>query len=304
MSANLVALTPADLPELLDLCSAALPLDTFSLRLLESRVFEDPRFQPGLALGFRSGRRLVGAMVGVLRTVADGDLHGWIKLLVVDAGHRRGGVGTALLHEMEERFQAAGVMQIDTVGAPYYFWPGVDVRYTPACCFFERMGYTEHRYTLSMAVDLGSQDFDIRPQERKLAEQGLTLHRADSRRLNDILDFIRQEWPPWADEVQLAMRNDPVSMFYAAREGQVVAFAAYDTAMFRGTFGPMGTDASLRGLGVGGVLLKRCLREMKELGYERCEIAWVGPVGFYARQVGATICRIFRDYRRTLAPAT
>lgn len=304
MSTDLVPLTTADLPELLDLCSAALPLDTFSLRLLERRLFEDPRFQPGLAIGFRSGKRLAGAVFGVLRSAADGQPHGWIKLAAVDAGHRRGGVGTLLVQEMEERFQAAGVTQMDTIGAPHYFWPGVDVRYTPACCFLERLGYAEHRYTLNMAVDLAGQNLDTHRQERKLTEQGLTLHRADARRLPEIVAFIGQEWPPWADEVQIAMGNDPVSLFYAAREGQVVAFAAYDTAMFPGTFGPMGTDASLRGLGVGGVLFKRCLREMKELGYPRCDIAWVGPVGFYARQAGATISRIFRDYRKTLSPST
>ena len=81
---------------------------------------------------------------------------------------------------------------------------------------------------------------------------------------------------------------------------EVVAFAAYNVAMFPGTFGPTGTAASQRGRGLGALLLDRCLQDLRQLGHQRCEIAWVGPVGFYAAKVGAIITRVFRDYQKPL----
>lgn len=293
-------LSPDELPALLDLCSAALPLDTFSWRLLERRIFEDPRYREDCALGVEIDGRLAAATVGVLRAMPEGHENGWIKLLAVHPSHRRQGLATALLAEIEQRFRAAGARQLDTVGAPHYLWPGVDVRYTPACLLFQRAGFAEHRYTVNMAVDLAAQTFDTATEEHELVRAGYTIHRADHAGLPALQNFIRKEWAAWCDEVAITLGNNPVSMFYATRENVPVAFAAYDTSMFSGTFGPMGTDASCRGKGVGAVLLKKCLRDMKDLGYPRCEIAWVGPVGFYARQVGAHICRVFRDYRKPL----
>ena len=74
MPQQVVPLAPADLPALLDLCAAALPLDTFSLPLLRHRVFDDPRYDAQFSLGTRAGpdRRLSAAVVGVsLWSMAD-----------------------------------------------------------------------------------------------------------------------------------------------------------------------------------------------------------------------------------------
>ncbi len=300
MAHAFIPLTPDHLPALLDLCGSSLPLDTFSQRLLERRLFEDPRYQADLSLGIEHGGRLAAAALGILRPMPEGHHHGWIKLLAVAPAHRRQGLGTALLAQLEQCFRTAGAQQLDTLGAPHYLWPGVDVRYTPACLLFQRAGFAEHRYTVNMAVDLAGQTFDTAAEELELSRSGYAIYRADKAALPVLQDFIRKEWAAWCDEVAITLGNDPVSMFYATRAGVPVAFAAYDTSMFPGTFGPMGTDAACRGKGVGAVLLKKCLRDMKDLGYPRCEVAWVGPVGFYARHVGAHICRVFRDYRKPL----
>lgn len=300
MSDRIIPLTPGQLPALLDLCGVSLPLDPFSVRLLRTRIFEDPRFDGELSLAIEDTGKLIAVAVGVVRAVAEGPPHGWIKLLAVHPDHRRQGLAKALLAELEQRFRQRQVPQLDTVGAPHYLWPGIDVRYTPACCLFEKLGFSEHRYTVNMAVDLAGQNFDTQANEQRLSTDGFAFHRSDPAAFDDILAFIGKDWPVWCDEVRIAMANHPVTLYHATQGDRVVAFAAYDTAMFKGTFGPMGTDASLRGKGVGAVLLKRCLRDMKDRGCPRCEIAWVGPVGFYARQVNACINRVFRDYRKTL----
>ena len=84
------------------------------------------------------------------------------------------------------------------------------------------------------------------------------------------------------------------------KDDQVIAYAAYDVAMFKGTFGSMGTDSSHRGKHLGVTLLRKCLRDMKQMHYPRCEIAWVGPISFYTGNLGACINRVFREYKKTI----
>lgn len=303
MPPELTTLNRSDLPELLELCARELPLDTFSLAVLRDWIFGDARIQPELTLGLRESGRLIGVAVGVIRTLLDGERHGWLKLLAVAGTHRGKRLGARLVRELESRFRAAGARVYTTAGAPWYFWPGVDVRYTPACCLFEREGFSVHRHNVNMAVDLAGQSFDTTADEERLAREGLTLRRADADTLPAILDMIRSEWPlGWPEEAIIAAQREPATLFHIARGREVLAFAAYDTAMFAGTFGPTGTHPVHRGRGLGGILLRRCLQDMKQRGYPRCEIAWVGPVGFYAKQVGATICRVFREYRKELQP--
>lgn len=62
----------------------------------------------------------------------------------------------------------------------------------------------------------------------------------------------------------------------------------------------MGTAASARGLGIGRVLLRRCLRDMREAGARSGEISWVGPKGFYSDAAGAVTRRVFWLYPRDL----
>jgi hypothetical protein len=62
----------------------------------------------------------------------------------------------------------------------------------------------------------------------------------------------------------------------------------------------MGTDAAERQHGIGTVLLKRCLADMKSAGLETARIGWVGPVGFYARVLGARVERVYWFYRKAL----
>ncbi|MFC7587194.1 hypothetical protein ACFQYP_28345 [Nonomuraea antimicrobica] len=63
----------------------------------------------------------------------------------------------------------------------------------------------------------------------------------------------------------------------------------------------MGTAPGARGLGLGRVLLRRCLAEQRAAGQTESQIGWVGPLAFYSRAVGARAERVFWLYRRELA---
>ena len=80
---------------------------------------------------------------------------------------------------------------------------------------------------------------------------------------------------------------------------EVLGFAAYGSSR-PSWFGPMGTAPAAQGLGIGGVLLRRCLADQRAAGHERAEIGWVGPVPFYASNSGARIERVFFLYRKQL----
>jgi mycothiol synthase len=62
----------------------------------------------------------------------------------------------------------------------------------------------------------------------------------------------------------------------------------------------MGTLESERQHGIGTVLLKRCLADLRAAGHRSAQIAWTGPVHFYARAVDARIDRTFWPYQKSL----
>ena len=85
----------------------------------------------------------------------------------------------------------------------------------------------------------------------------------------------------------------------ALRGGEIVGFAAYGSSR-PSWFGPMGTVPAAAGLGIGRVLLRRCLRDQYAAGVRRAQIGWVGPEPFYADAVGARIERVFLQFGRSL----
>ena len=64
-----------------------------------------------------------------------------------------------------------------------------------------------------------------------------------------------------------------------------------------GWLGPMGTDPVQRHGGIGTALLSAIATDLQAAGLSTVEVAWVGPVGFYANAAGATVSRTFRSLR-------
>jgi len=92
----------------------------------------------------------------------------------------------------------------------------------------------------------------------------------------------------WADEISVGFARQPISVFVATQERELIGFAAYECTR-RGFFGPMGVVDSARNNGVGKALLLTALNALKELGYVYAIIGAAGPVRFYQKTVGAII---------------
>lgn len=92
----------------------------------------------------------------------------------------------------------------------------------------------------------------------------------------------------WADEISVGFARQPISVFVATIQRELVGFSAYECTR-RGFFGPTGVIESARGMGAGKALLLASLWGLREMGYVYAIIGGVGPVRFYQKAVGAII---------------
>ncbi len=287
-------LTETELPALLDLCQRSLSFDQFSLPMLQRRFLDEPHHNPAYQLGLWQDAQLVGTLLGSVRET-EGGRAASIRLLSVDPAYRRRGAASRLLRELEARLRADGFRTL-RVGAtaPIYFWPGLDVRYTPAFCFLQEHGFERSGEAVNMQVDLAAHDWNTSAEEERLAKQGFTVRRLEPEDEAEFSDWLAEHWGPvWRYEALATLHNHPVSTFVATRADRICAFASYNATAFENGFGPTGTEQELRGKGLGRILFHRCMRDLKELGYPTAEVCWVGPIAFYARVADAWINRVF-----------
>lgn len=291
----------AELPALLALCVRALPLDRFTSGVLRTRWLEEPEHDPALQLGVWEGDRLVGALLAGVRTGEAGAAAA-VRLLAVDQDFRRRGVASRLLVDVEERVRARGHRAL-SVGnsAPVYFWPGVDLRYTPALCLLERRGYARTGEAVNMRVDLAVRRWGTEGEEARLRAGGFAVRRLAAADREAFAAWLLREWgATWQAEAIRALGNEPVSAWVATEGGVIRSFAAYGVTAFEHGFGPTGTEEAYRGKGLGSVLFRRCMRDLAETGHATAEVIWVGPVAYYARVADAWINRVFAQYEKRL----
>ncbi|GAA3826372.1 hypothetical protein GCM10022226_53890 [Sphaerisporangium flaviroseum] len=303
---------PAELPAIGELARAALTLDAAEAPQLVTRLATPPEGREWTAL-------VTPELDGVVFASTSPDGVGHVDLLAVHPSAQGRGAGRALAVAAEVWLRERGVREMRFAGnPPCYAWPGIDVRYTPAACLAESLGYERYRTAWNMTADLTGyfpggaealgedrasdtaagtaigEGASSRAALARLDSAGVTLHSAPPGERSAVAEFVRRQWnDSWAWEVEQAS-----GCHYAARQDEILGFAAWGARP--GWFGPMGTAEAARGLGVGRVLLRRCLQEQAAAGLRSVQISWVGPVRFYARAVGARVERVFWLYRRSL----
>ncbi|MEH0969662.1 GNAT family N-acetyltransferase [Micromonospora sp. CPCC 205546] len=306
MDLEIAELGPDQRHSVVDLCGRALDLPEDAAEApdvvdaLWTRAAAD---RPVVALGAYRGTDLLGVLVC---SGAAGDARlGHVDLVAVDPAHRRGGVGRALLSSAERILAGLGAAEVLLAGnPPYYAWPGIDVRYTPAVCAALALGYRQDRTAWNMTADLsydGSPALrPTEPAEARLAGRGVTVRRAGAGDLPALTEFARATFGgAWDAELAGSVGRDRAGCHLAERDGELLGFAAYGSSR-PSWFGPMGTAPAAEGSGIGGVLLRRCLRDQRAAGVTAAQIGWVGPVPFYSGSAGARIERVFFLYRKAL----
>ncbi|MEV4300788.1 GNAT family N-acetyltransferase [Microbispora rosea] len=292
---------PAEADERLErLAATALWADAEEAALVVRRLADPPGERAWTVLATPDRDGAVFTSIG-----ADGAGH--IDLIAVDPVAQGRGIGRALVGAAEEWMRAHGAAEARFAGnPPCYAWPGIDVRYTPAACLAESLGYERYRVAWNMTADLPAR-YDEAEHEAdlaKLAAAGVTVAAAPVGDRATVATFVREQWnDKWAWEAENATGlhyayRDGAFRDGAARDREILGFAAWGARPL--WFGPMGTAEAARGLGVGRVLLRRCLAEQAAAGQTSAQIGWVGPLRFYSRAVGARAERVFWLYRRAL----
>lgn len=285
------------------LCRQNMEFDIMPDFLLREKTFGDPDFNSDLTLLYfkDENEEPVAFIQGVIRKRENQKI-GYVKLLCVDSNERRKGIATDLYKNIEEKFRKENVKVVRVYESyPNYFMPGVDPFYTEAVCFFERHRFKKFSDTSNLTADLLSQNFDSQKDEEKLKDEDIICRRAEQNDKDKILSWVGKNFPVWTYEVSESVKNNPITLFITEMKGEVKAFSAHE-ANNKGTgwFGPMGTDESLRGKGVGGILLRKSLLDMKNMGFVKAVIPWVGPIPFYMHYANAKVDRVFWRYEKIL----
>lgn len=289
------------LPALLAFWNRNVRYDPMPANILLEKTFGDPDYNSDLTLVAIENEKIQGFMQGLVRQIEPNVKRGWIKLFATDTNHRRQGLATLLLKNIEAKMKYQGVSTIRLLDSnPNYFQPGIDPRYTEAIAFAERNGFKRFADTSNLEVDLQNQDFDTSAEEQRLASENIFIRRATQSDWPLVEVLIVNHFKAWLPEIQTTYKNDPISLHIAELNGKIEAFSAYDSNNLNtGWFGPMGTNPVLRGKGIGGILLKLCLNDMKKQGHKVSIIPWVGPIPFYLHYANARLTRVFWRYEKS-----
>jgi GNAT superfamily N-acetyltransferase len=115
------------------------------------------------------------------------------------------------------------------------------------------------------------------------------VHRPQPFELSIVRSFVADNFSPrWADEISIGFARQPVSVFVATIDRELIGFAGYECTR-RGFFGPMGVLDSAQAKGVGKALLLASLSALREMGYVYAIIGAAGPVRFYQKTAGAIV---------------
>jgi len=115
------------------------------------------------------------------------------------------------------------------------------------------------------------------------------VRRAQPFEISAVRSFVARNFSEsWADEVSVGFARQPISVYVATMDHQLVGFSAYECTR-RGFFGPTGVLDDARGKGIGKALLLASLWGLREMGYVYAIIGAAGPVHFYQKTVGAII---------------
>lgn len=230
---------------------------------------------------------------------------GFFDLLAVRSDYQNRGIGKRLVSLGEMWMRGQGCSEAHFSGnPPVYAWPGIDIRYSRALCLAESCGYIKFRAEFNMEVCLpeiegglrSSLDADI----LRLRDAGIYIRRLTKHDRTSVEPWLKSFESAWHAEVFLALAADKSACYVATNDaGEYLGFAVYGVNR-PNRVGPMATDPSCRGLGIGAALLRTCLMDQLSNGLKTAQFFWVGPHTFFSKLVGAQITRIFWRYRKEL----
>ena len=293
------------------LLAGCLPYDRMDDLVFADRILRDPDFDPALNLVAAADGQVMGFVAGASSN-EQLQCPAGVKLFAVAPEWRQRGIATRLFDELEGRLRDTGTGHTVAMAAGNNrLTQGLDVRYTAALCFLAARGYERTGVTQDMVADLARTDLETATAEAAAAAAGVRFRRATTADRDWLHEGVARElaYPApgshlgqrWAYLATLGLDGPPAAVQVAeeAATGAFLGFGATHVARW-GVLGPMGVAERARGRGVGAVLLKRCLRDLRGDGFEQGEIYSVGPIAFYAKTVQATVSRVLYQFAKRL----
>lgn len=296
------------------LTTVAMPQDGVSCQWFTENVILDINFDPhGLLVAEDAGTPVgfVYAVAACLNPTSDPTVGGWLTIGAVHPSYQGRGIAATLLQRAVDYLSGQGAAWMNVSAyPPAYFVPGLDEHaYPEATRLLARQGFSRLYTASAMALELStySTPADVRTLTRQRIVEGYQIGAAGPDDLPEVLDLARQEFASdWADAIRDAvLRYGYVGRVRIVRAGQrVVGFAIYGA--YRGLperFGPFGVDSSLRGTGLGKILLHDTLTAMRAEGAHSAWFLWTdeeSPAGHLYRRAGFEVTRRFEVLRRDL----
>ncbi len=274
--------------ELLAVWHLSMTHDRLGVDQFRTKVLLDPNFLPAnLPVAVEDGR-IVGFVLALTRQVPlflqglEPD-KSWITAFGVHPDYQRRGIGRALFQYVLDRFKAQGRKTVEiSPYVPNYFTPGVDSDHYGAAIHFLKTAFGFETQTEAISMGLNLTGFQI-PAEalelehKRAQEDDLIIRPVTAADLPDLMPFIAEhfgwDWYRHLQEYLLEYFGDSssqISFMVARLKGEIVGFCPQR----RERFGPFGVHPGVRNLGIGRILLFRCLAEMSSRGIYFSYFMW------------------------------
>jgi len=243
---------------------------------------------------------------------AGGEGDGWVVAWAVDPAWQRRGLGRSLLERAERHLVAEGCRRVVLLAyPPGYYLPGIDAtRYPAAERLARAAGYRLDEVVAAMESPLGGYRCpgEVETAQAALRSDGWRVGPVRPADVSGLLHLAGTLSADWAEVLRAALARGVAaeSIQVAGRNGEVAGFAAFGSYLgFPDRFGPFGVDPRWRGVGLGRILLHRCLQEMGAQGMQRAWFLWTSEdsaAGRLYEGTGFTVTRRFDIYSRPLVP--
>lgn len=258
--------------------------------VLKEKIFPSHAGPAEAVIGAFVEERLAGLAVTDVHSGPRGKVGG-VRILLVDPLFRRRGIGTSLVRAAEAQFRATGAARLWLYASlPNYLYPGAPRQDLEIAAFAGALGYDGASPTRDMGVDLAlAGAWEERPLRgvRRVGTGPSDVPPAE------LAAFASDNFPQFAAEVEVALRQVKPIAHVATSEGRIVGFCvAGSNNLELGCVGPAGVLPESRGAGAFRDVLSACLRDLKAGGHGFARMQWADPraVAFYRRWFDGFIC--------------
>lgn len=282
------------------------PLDH---QTFQNITVKNPQYQHGDHLVASLDGKTVGFIASQTRVDEAAQRNrGEIMVILVDPGHQRSGVGTALLFQTIANFKAKALTDIQLGGGgTTYFWPGVPCNLPHANKFFQKHGFEFTEKSIDMVLNLRTYKTPDWVHDR-IRVTGITVEKLSNNDVPQLLAFEKENFPEWYmyysekvdskafDEILTAKVNNEeiagsVLLTTPASpnaRGSFVWKKILGNTM--GDFGALGVSKKHQKKGIGTALAAKSCALLKESGAHTCFIGWTWLEEWYGK-LGFTVWR-------------